>query len=370
MKIALTKKLADAIGVSVQPLSDDTDPLFTWTANWTNVWSNRKKEDMLVLVNSATLFRVAIYQVKKKDLKNISEIMKTAIYETLLAFNLNPEVVREYMQRAGEIEFNRNNSRKMAAWVTKAGLDSAFFVGREYNDTGSIFSVTAGAPANHTLVKAPGNPEDYHHPYEAMIKELTELTGKQAYKYRAFELKVTLDLDIYKAVRRIIVPADIKLKNLHKILQSIYNWRNCHLYDFRIPSRNDDDNMIRIVPFEEDLEYDPNATLMKERILSDIFPEHNSMTYTYDFGDNWEHEIQLEGVIDEHNEESPYLLEASGQAPPEDVGGVGGFVYFHGIMKNQNHPEHHEMKEWAHGWKLELREWESSPRVISYAYVF
>lgn len=130
MKIALTKKLTNAIGVNVQPLRDDTDPLFTWTANWTNVWSNRKKEDMLVLVNSATLFRVAIYQVKKKDLKNISEIMKTAISETLLAFNLNPEVVREYMQRAGEFEFNRNNSRKMAAWVTKAGLDSAFFCGK------------------------------------------------------------------------------------------------------------------------------------------------------------------------------------------------------------------------------------------------
>ena len=241
-----------------------------------------------------------------------------------------------------------------------------FFVGREYNDTGSIFSVTAGVPANHTLVKAPGNPEDYHYPYKAMIKELTELTGKQAYKYRAFELKVTLDLDIYKAVRRIIVPADIKLKDLHKVLQSIYNWRNCHLYDFRIPSRNDDDNMIRIVPFEEDLEYDPNATLMKERILTDIFPEHNSMTDTYDFGDNWEHEIQLEGVIDEHNEESPYLLEASGQAPPEDVGGVGGFVYFHGIMKNQNHPEHHEMEEWAQGWKLELKGYENNPRLITY----
>ena len=45
-----------------------------------------------------------------------------------------------------------------------------------------------------------------------MIDALCEVTGKQAYRYRAFELLVTLDLDIYKAVRKIIVPADIQFK--------------------------------------------------------------------------------------------------------------------------------------------------------------
>ncbi|WP_367112688.1 hypothetical protein [uncultured Clostridium sp.] len=38
-------------------------------------------------------------------------------------------------------------------------------------------------------------------------------------------------------------------------------------------------------------------------------------------GDNWKHEIQLINVIDEYDKESPYLLEASGQTLPEDVGG-------------------------------------------------
>ena len=36
--------------------------------------------------------------------------------------------------------------------------------------------------------------------YKAMIDALCEVTGKQAYRYRAFELLVTLDLDIYKGV--------------------------------------------------------------------------------------------------------------------------------------------------------------------------
>jgi len=38
----------------------------------------------------------------------------------------------------------------------------------------------------------------------------------QIYKYLAFELLVTLDLEVYKAVRRIIVPADLKFGGLHK----------------------------------------------------------------------------------------------------------------------------------------------------------
>jgi len=51
---------------------------------------------MLVLVNNATRFVVAVYQVKKKDLKNIEKIIIDAIEHTLLAMNLNPEIVKEY----------------------------------------------------------------------------------------------------------------------------------------------------------------------------------------------------------------------------------------------------------------------------------
>lgn len=52
--------------------------------------------------------------------------------------------------------------------------------------------------------------------------------------------------------------------------------------------------------------------------------------YTYDMGDSWEHEIEFVRVIDAHDKESPYLLEASGQAPPEDVGGVSWLFCFSG----------------------------------------
>ncbi len=366
MQIALTKKLADAMEVNPPSAHKDENPLFSWTANWTKVWDNRHAEDMLVLVNSATRFTVAIYQVKRKDLKNAAEMMRMSISNTLLSMNINPELVGEYLRLAGEMEFTQNRSRQKAAWVTKAGLDCAFFVGHEYNGIANMFSDTVGTSANNRLVNYSGKGSDGHFPYRAMINALSELTGRQAYKYRAFELLVTLDVGVYKVARRLIVPADLGFASLHKVLQSVFGWKSYHLYDFTIFGGSKRKPVVRIVPFEADLEYDEDAILMKGHTLSDFLPDHKPILYTYDMGDNWEHEIQLVRMIEDYDKESPYLLEASGQTPPEDVGGVGGFVYFHGIMMNPSHPEYKEMKEWARYWTQELSDWESRPRVIHY----
>lgn len=364
MQIALTKKLADAMGVNPPPANEDENPLFSWTANWTNVWDNHKSEDMIVLVNNATRYTVAIYQVKRKDLKNVAEMMRTAISNTLLSMHVSPEIVEEYLRQAGQVEFSRNRNRQTATWVTKAGLDCAFTVGKEYNGIAKVFSDTVGASVNYRYVNYSGSTNDRYVPYRAMINLLSELTEKQAYKYRAFELLVTLDLEVYKAVRRIIVPADLEFERLHKVLQVVFHWNNYHLYDFTIFDGSHRIPVVRLVPFEDDLDYDEDAILMKGHTLSEFFPKQQRMVYTYDMGDNWEHEIQLVRVIEEHDKESPYLLEASGQTPPEDVGGIGGFNDFREIMLNPSHPEYEEVKEWAQYWTIELSDWNSIPRVI------
>lgn len=364
MQIALTKKLTDALGVK-PPTTDETiNPLFTWTTNWTKVWDNRRTEDMLILVNNATRFTVAIYQVKRKDLKNVTEMMKAAISNTLLSINLNPEMVSEYMHLAGQLEFVRNNSRQAAAWVTKSGLECAFHVGREYNGIMKMYCDTLGASSNYRIVNYSQNANDSFYPYEAMVDALTELTGMQAYKCRALELMVSLDLEVYKAERRLIVPADMKFAQFHKVLQDVFDWKNYHLYDFTIFDEKTKEAVVRMVPSEEDMEYDESAVLMEEHTLAEFFPEHKQMLYTYDMGDNWEHIIQLVRVIEEYDGELPYLLEASGQTPPEDVGGVGGFVSLREIMLNPQHPEYAEIKEWSRYWTPELRDWKRKPRVV------
>ncbi|MEA4831532.1 MAG: plasmid pRiA4b ORF-3 family protein [Oscillospiraceae bacterium] len=364
MQIGLTKKLAEAMGVNPPAVLGDENPLFSWTANWTKVWENRRAEDMLVLVNNATRFTVAIYEVKRKDLKNAAQMMKRAISNTLLFLNINPEIVDEYMRMCGEVTFSKNNNRQITAWVIKAGLECSIYVGNEYNGIAKMFLDTVGASINYRPVNYSSNFSNVFIPYQKMIKALSELTGKPAYKYRAFELLVTLDLQVYTAVRRIIVPADLAFEQLHKVLQSVFNWENYHLYDFTIFDDSENKSSVRLVPSEDDLEYDENTLLMKGHLLSEFLPRCKSMRYTYDMGDNWEHEIELVRVIDEYDKESPYLLEANGQTPPEDVGGVEGFVNFREIMLNPDHPEYKEMKEWAKYWTPELQKWENNPGVI------
>lgn len=364
MQIALTKKLANAMGVDCPLDHDLVDPLFSWTANWTTVWENRKSEDMLVLVNNATRFTVAIYQVKRKDLKHAAEIMKTAISNTLLSLNLNADMVEEYLRLAGEVEFVQNRSRQAAAWVTRAGLNCAGHVGSEYNGVAKVFDDTVGASINHWIVNSSNDYREGFQPYEAMREALSERTGQPAYKYRAFELRITLDLHLYKAVRSIIVPADIAFERLHKVLQLVFGWKNAHLYDFSVFDGESHEPVARLVPFEEDLEYDEDATWMEGHVLSEFFPKFNEMVYTYDMGDNWMHEVQLVRVMEEYDKESPYLLEAHGKTPPEDVGGVGGFLEFFEIMKEPKHPQYRAMRAWARYWDMELNPWETRPRRI------
>ena len=367
MQIVLTKKLAEAMGVKPAPADKTANPLFSWTANWTNTF-DRRKEDMVVMVNNATRFTVSIYGIKRNQFKDIANKMTAAIRNTLLAMNLNAEVVEEYLRQAGEIEYYSNSDRKLTAWVNRQGLDAAFTVGRAVNESkGSMkYNDTLGYVVSRRPVNYSNNHEDSYIPTEEMVKALTELTGKPAYKYRAFELLITLDLEIYKAVRRLIVPADIEFANRHKLLQRVFDWKNCHLHDFTVFDDKKRKPVARIVMSEEDLSYDSDAVLEDNRRLSDYFPKYNFMLYTYDMGDNWEHSIELVRVIEEHNEESPYLLEAVGQTPPEDVGGVGGFIDFREIMLDTEHPDYAETKEWVGYWSPELREWDTKPKVIHY----
>lgn len=377
MIIYLTKNLSDVIteeliepGQKADPQPDN--PLFSWTANWTNIWDNRRTNNTLVLVNNATRFVVAIYQVKRQDLKNknIKDMIQTAIGKTLLEMNVNVDLVMKYLQLVGELKFTRNRNRKAAAWVTHAGRDCGFYTVRKYNRVEKVYDDRVGAPANFREVIGSSVYSGEFVPSEAMKEMLVQLTSLPLYKYKAYELEISLDLEIYKAVRRIIVPANLRIKDLHKLIQRLFSWTGYHLHDFALYRENQyEPGMgkpdLRLVPYEEDLEWDDQAVLIEDHRLSEFLPKSHTMVYTYDFGDNWEHEIKLIRTIDNYDKDSPFLLEAEGQAPPEDVGGVGAFVEFREIMLDPSHPEYEENKMWAGYWNPELSEWQKKPRFIN-----
>lgn len=69
--------------------------------------------------------------------------------------------------------------------------------------------------------------------------------------------------------------------------------------------------------------------------------------YIYDFGDWWEHSVELIRVIDDYDSEYPRVLKFKQICPPEDCGGIYGYYDFLEKYTNKEDPEHDSMVEWA-----------------------
>ena len=100
--------------------------------------------------------------------------------------------------------------------------------------------------------------------------------------------------------------------------------------------------------------------------LKEIFQETDSCIYTYDFGDNWEHEIRLEKVVKDSSNRFPVLLESMGERPPEDVGGESGFEEYMRIISDPGSPDYEFMTQWAKSTKARKRSVEEINLMLRY----
>jgi hypothetical protein len=153
-------------------------------------------------------------------------------------------------------------------------------------------------------------------------------------------LKITLD-DVKPVVlRRVEVPFDIRLDQLHLTIQAAMGWTNSHLYEIRAGgvgwSTPDPDWACDVI--------DARKARLGD-ILGDIGKK--TLKYLYDFGDGWEHTIKIERLIDpEPGILYPRLIEAKGHCPPEDVGGPWGYGELLEAIADPSHERYRELKEW------------------------
>jgi hypothetical protein len=71
------------------------------------------------------------------------------------------------------------------------------------------------------------------------------------------------------------------------------------------------------------------------------------LTYEYDFGDRWEHDVVLEAVLPAGKGGRYPAIEAGKRAcPPEDAGGVYRYVAYLEALADPAHPEHDDVVEW------------------------
>jgi hypothetical protein len=69
--------------------------------------------------------------------------------------------------------------------------------------------------------------------------------------------------------------------------------------------------------------------------------------YTYDFGDDWRHEIVVEQALPaEPGAEYPLLVAGERRCPPEDCGGPPGYEAFLAAVTDPSHPKHEAALDW------------------------
>ena len=145
--------------------------------------------------------------------------------------------------------------------------------------------------------------------------------------------------------RRFQVESNKTFYDLHLIIQIVMGWTNTHLYHFYINKNyyignadSDSDDL-------DDMADDKNVR------LSEIFAKPKSKAvYEYDFGDGWQHDVQLEKILDrDPGQNYPVCLKGELNCPPEDCGGIGGFYFLIEALKDKKNPEHKSMTEWLGG---------------------
>ncbi len=139
--------------------------------------------------------------------------------------------------------------------------------------------------------------------------------------------------------RRILVPADFTLSQLHRVIQAVMDWTDDHLHQFNIAGRvygiPDPDGMLQFI--------DDRTVRLRDLNLT----RRNRISYTYDFGDEWVHVLKVEEVSQGDSDDIRALCMAGERsAPPEDVGGVFGYEELLVARSDPSHERHDEAKEW------------------------
>ena len=158
------------------------------------------------------------------------------------------------------------------------------------------------------------------------------------------QIKVALKNFKPTIFRTFYFPANLGFLELHAAIQEVMGWDSSHLFGFRkgrdleigIPSSNDFFNFNRTI-----------LDISKTKLKGFLENPKDTITYEYDFGDGWEHKVDVQKVFPEIElPHLPFCIKGANACPIEDCGGVWGYADILEIMKDKKHPSYEEMDEW------------------------
>jgi hypothetical protein len=161
---------------------------------------------------------------------------------------------------------------------------------------------------------------------------------------RIYQLRVALD-EIQPTIwRRLWVADTLTLAKLDRIIQAAMGWTNSHLHEFKIAGQRYG------IPDDEWPDDNPPADDRRSHIGSVLGDSVDEFSYLYDFGDHWQHTVKVEKLLKPNEINTwPTCLAGQNACPPEDVGGIGGYMEFLEAVRDPTHDEHIAMWRWSGG---------------------
>jgi pRiA4b ORF-3-like protein/uncharacterized protein DUF1841 len=183
---------------------------------------------------------------------------------------------------------------------------------------------------------APFDSDAYRRALSGLGRDTVAMAARPSRK--TYQIRVSIAGSDPMIWRRLSLPGDMTLDVLHRVIQVTFGWEDCHLHEFEAKGRR-----------YADITYQPveGASDEREATLAALAPRKGSrLRYTYDFGDDWVHDIVVEATEPAEDEPRVVCLAAERAGPPEDSGGIWGYLHRLEAVADPEHPEHEDSLEW------------------------
>ena len=156
-----------------------------------------------------------------------------------------------------------------------------------------------------------------------------------------YQIKITIVGSKPPIWRRLLVPSSIKLSQLHHVIQAVMEgWTDSHLHQFQVGNE-----YYGVANSEYGDDFIDEKKIELEQVLSRI---KGYIVYEYDFGDSWQHKIELEKILPPDPATTiPFCIKGKRACPQEDIGGIWGYQEYLDAIADKNHPKHDDYIEWA-----------------------
>ena len=286
MQIECTKKLLDFLRKEIVPYAEEADPFYCWTASLITL--NRRKT--MIALNNATHCGFAVYGLTAPVRKQLNQLLPEAIRLMMEQEQIPENWIQQYLNDCGEkISYTRTRGRAAVGKLNRIGIEVQEIPGIYLTD--GVFQPKISDWINREIYRIDGK---IFSAGELLQQEFSSHYGTEKSENPVMAVVNVRLLDT-DCVRQLRVPGDCTLFRLHKIIQKSMCWKDEHEHMY-----GDPDGLPMDLVFPEylvqhgtdDFQADSLSLEWNVTVL-EAMQRAPKLTYVYDLGEDWTHEVTL-----------------------------------------------------------------------------